>query len=69
MLRTPRLGDSAPIVLPRPPAVPVTAQGFTMCSVEPLNPSQQWVYQKAFENAQAVVQPSLPERDLLGVWN
>jgi hypothetical protein len=30
---------------------------------------QQWVYQQAFEIAQAVVRPSLPERDLLGVWN
>jgi hypothetical protein len=30
---------------------------------------QQWIYQRAFEQAQAVVRPSLPERDLLGVWN
>jgi hypothetical protein len=33
---------------------------------------QQWqyaVYQRAFAEAQAVVRPSLPERDLLGVWN
>jgi hypothetical protein len=30
---------------------------------------QQWVYQQAFEAAQAVARPSLPERDLLGVWN
>jgi hypothetical protein len=30
---------------------------------------QQRVYQLAFEQAQAVVRPSLPERDLLGVWN
>jgi hypothetical protein len=30
---------------------------------------RQHVYQLAFEQAQAVVRPSLPERDLLGVWN
>jgi hypothetical protein len=30
---------------------------------------QQNVFRLAFEQAQAVVRPSLPERDLLGVWN
>jgi hypothetical protein len=30
---------------------------------------QQWLYMRAFEEAQAVVRPSLPERDLLAVWN
>ena len=30
---------------------------------------QQWIYQRAFEEAQAVVRPSILERDLLGVWN
>jgi hypothetical protein len=30
---------------------------------------QQWLYQCAFEQAQAVLRPSLPERDLLAVWN
>jgi hypothetical protein len=30
---------------------------------------QQWVYRCAFEQAQAVVRPSILERDLLGVWN
>ncbi len=30
---------------------------------------QQWLYQRAFEEAQAVVRPSILERDLLGVWN
>lgn len=32
-------------------------------------PWQQSVYQLAFEQAQAVVRPSLLERDVLGVWN
>jgi hypothetical protein len=27
------------------------------------------LYQLAFEQARAQLQPSLPERDLLGVWN
>jgi hypothetical protein len=27
------------------------------------------VYQLAFEQAQAALRPSLPERDLLAVWN
>lgn len=32
-------------------------------------PWQQEVYAQALAQAQAVVRPSLPERDLLGVWN
>jgi hypothetical protein len=37
-------------------------------------PAEQWawqcaLYQWAFNEAQAVVQPSILERDLLGVWN
>ena len=32
-------------------------------------PWQQALYQWAFEQAQEVVRPSLPERDLLAVWN
>jgi hypothetical protein len=30
---------------------------------------QQALYQRALAEAQAVVRPSLPERDLLAVWN
>ena len=30
---------------------------------------QQYLYQLALEQAEAVVRPSLPERDLLGYWN
>jgi hypothetical protein len=66
--------DSVP--LPRPPAAEVTPQGFIFCPaacLPPLTPDQrswqQWVYQHAFEQAQAVARPSLPERDLAGVWN
>jgi hypothetical protein len=30
---------------------------------------QQRIYQIAWENAQAMTRPSLPERDLFAVWN
>jgi hypothetical protein len=30
---------------------------------------QQGLYRWAFEQAQAAARPSLPERDLLAVWN
>jgi hypothetical protein len=34
-------------------------------NVETLN----WIYQQALAKAQAVAQPSILERDLLGYWN
>jgi hypothetical protein len=54
----------------------VTPQTFIICAV-PVPPGwtyehliwQQWLYQQAFAIAQEVVRPSLPERDLLAVWN
>jgi hypothetical protein len=62
--------------LPKPPAPPITADAFCLVPVACLPGLtvdqlllQQWIYLRAFEQAQAVVQPSLPERDLLGVWN
>lgn len=30
---------------------------------------QMWIYQAALDQARAVVRPSLPERNLLAVWN
>ena len=42
---------------------------FPLACLPPLTVQQQMLYQLAFEQAQAVAQPSLPERDLLGVWN
>ena len=49
---------------------------FVLCPVACLPPvspdQQQWqqaLYQWALNEAQAVVAPSLPERDLLAVWN
>lgn len=69
-------GEIQPIRLPRPPAPAVTPAGFMM--IHPLllpavSPEQsccqQWIYQQAFERAQAEVTPSLVERDLAGYWN
>jgi hypothetical protein len=62
--------------LPAPrPAVP-TADAFVFyprASLPAVSPDQAaWqcaLYEWAFAEAQAVVQPSLLERDLLGVWN
>ena len=62
--------------LPRPQARPINAAAFCVCPMALVTgvPAvalswRQQVYQLAFEQAQAVVRPSLPERDLLGVWN
>jgi hypothetical protein len=62
--------------LPRPAVPALSPSAFVLC---PLNafPSAfcadwqciQWVYLQALQQALAVVQPSLPERDLLAVWN
>jgi hypothetical protein len=68
--RLPR--ESEPIRLPRPPAPVIAPGSFVVCPVAPaagLGAVQQALYRWAFEQARAVVQPSLPERDLLGVWN
>jgi hypothetical protein len=44
-----------------------------LCWLPPVVPAQwlyvQALYQWAFEQAQQVIQPSILERDLLGVWN
>ncbi len=63
----------------RQQAVPVpapTPQAFVLCPVPWLQvlapgcwPWQLAVYQQALAEAEAVVRPGLPERDLLGVWN
>jgi hypothetical protein len=62
--------------LPRAPRSEVRPAGFVLLPLGlVLGPAaeqwlwQQWVYLRAFEQAQAVVRPSLLERDLLGVWN
>jgi len=61
------------VSLPRPPAPVVTPQGFVAVAMAANSPEQlavqQYLYQVAFAEAQAVARPSLPERDLAGVWN
>jgi hypothetical protein len=58
--------------LPRPPAPPIAPGSFVLypapCLLE-LSAAQQWLYCRAFEEARAAARPSLPERDLAGVWN
>ncbi len=61
---------------PTPPASPpatLAPGSFVMLPLTNLSP-EQWagqaaLYEWAFTAAQAVVQPSIVERDLLGVWN
>ena len=64
------------IPLPKPPDPEIDPEAFMLYPLVlyPGQTIQEWlwqrmVYQKAFEQAQAVVRPSLPERDLLAVWN
>lgn len=70
------LSDAEVYRLPRPAAPAMAPHAFTPCPGILLNglsaeflSCQQWIYQMAFQQAQAVVQPSLLERDLLAVWN
>jgi hypothetical protein len=59
--------------LPQPPAQQPPPGAFVMVAVPFVCAeqwtAQQWIYQQAFEAAQAVTRPSIIERDLLGVWN
>ena len=62
--------------LPKPPAATPNTDAFVMLPLTGLPAStpdqaayQKALYEKAFAEAQAVVQPSLLDRDLLGVWN
>jgi hypothetical protein len=62
--------------LPQASAPMLTPAGFMVCPlvlVQSQSPAQQsWqaaLYRLAFEQAQAALRPSLPERDLLAVWN
>ena len=66
-------GEGSYDPLPRSAAPQVSLSGFILCPVPYGSPVelcwQQELYRWALEQAQAVVRPSLPERDLLGVWN
>jgi hypothetical protein len=76
MIRNRLLAETETVRLPRPPAPEASPAGFMLCppalgaALDPVQwLCQQALYRWAFEQAQAVVRPSLPERDLLGVWN
>ena len=66
-------GEANYASLPRPAVPQLSLGAFILCPVPHGNPLelfwQQELYRWAFAQAQAVVRPSLPERDLLGVWN
>jgi hypothetical protein len=71
-----RFSMEAEVRLPKPPPPPISPSAFLLCPAVwsyGLTPEQwlwqQWVYHCAFVQAQAIVRPSLPERDLLAVWN
>ena len=61
------------LTLPASPPPAPAPGSFVMMPAANL-PAEQWAWQSAlyewaFAAAQAVVQPSIVERDLLGVWN
>lgn len=76
-MRNNRISSEAyPLRLPTPPVPSPSPNAFLLCPLPSLHHwtaaqalCVQWVYQQALEQAQAVLRPSLPERDLLGVWN
>lgn len=49
--------------------VPRSIAGWTIVVLPAVAPWQRTLYERAFAEAQRVVKPSLPERDLCGVWN
>jgi hypothetical protein len=62
--------------LPQPPAPPASPQAFVLCPIVliPGQTLEQWLWQQglyhwAFQQAQAVVRPSILERDLLNFLN
>jgi hypothetical protein len=57
--------------LPELPGPLPTEDNFVaiLWDLETLETWQLEVYCRAFEMAQAVIRPSLPERDLAGAWN
>jgi hypothetical protein len=60
------------IRLPSPPPPPIAAGSFVLCpmvSLGSISPVQQDLYRWALAQAQEAARPSLPERDLAGVWN
>jgi hypothetical protein len=76
MFRNRLLGEMEAVRLPQPPAPEASTTSFMFCppALAGIHDPVQWLcqqalYRWAFEQAQAVARPSLPERDLLAVWN
>ncbi len=64
-----RLPSAAEAVrLPQPPPPPAASGSFMLCPAG-LGPAQEALYRWALEQAQQAARPSIPERDLAGVWN
>jgi hypothetical protein len=65
--------EQEPIRLPRSPAPAPNPNAFVLVAVPAGTAqewaAQQWIYQQALAAAEAVMRPSLLDRDLLGVWN
>lgn len=75
-MRHPRIHSDMNVYrLPAPPAPAIQPAAFALCPALSMPqcaaqwPMVQQLYLWAFEQAQAVAKPSLPERDLLAVWN
>ena len=76
MARLPLPGEGDAVRLPKPLPPEVAADAFIPCPfvASSTNAPVQWLcqqalYQWALDQAKAVATPSLPERDLVGVWN
>jgi hypothetical protein len=54
---------------PVPPAAPGSFVLFPAAFLPGLSAAQEALYRQAFEQAQEAARPSIPERDLAGVWN
>ncbi len=54
---------------PEPPLAPTAFMAFPAALSAGVSSQQQLLYQYALEQARAAARPSLPERDLLGIWN
>jgi len=64
------------VYMPHPPAPSPTPEGFVLFPLAflgnmplELQAAVLSLYEQALEEARAVARPSLPERDLPGVWN
>jgi hypothetical protein len=71
-----RPADPSAFRIPQPAPTTPASDAFMRCPESLLaglsdeeRAAQEEIYRRALEEAQRVARPSLPERDLLGVWN